>query len=558
MSGSGAIRHGATTSGAQPYSPHTPQRPISSTFSSPGVGFRSEDDHVVLQIGSRFLLGGFAGDTKPRCIIPFGQDDSRRVGDYRKWLPGHESRSGPRIPATSWGSNHELWRMDTRALDLDLVEDRLEWAIREAYTRFLLLDTKSRKVLLVLPSVLPHPLINSVLGTLFGNFQVPNIVMLPIPLLSVLAAGQRSGMVVDIGWHETVVTSVYELRETRQSRTTRAMRLLSLKTAQLLNEIFKGSKEASPAPGSGETTITDEKICLDFGYVEDITSRLSWCNCDRKSGMHESRSRNGVQAGDDGRSSGRAEPTNLNITKPESPKIFKVPIKTFSIPTESSLILHSDMQQDQDDEELSLPFILYESLRALPADVRGICMSNLVFVGGGSNIPGLKSRIMFELSELIDLRGWDPVWGQKGRKQNSTLNERKSDGFPITRPLLDQDRGRIQRGGDQPQVLHKEASDSAKITVQASGIGTNDIARSREIRSAKTLGPWAGASVAAAMRLRSAVEVERETFLQAGMAGARNVRDIDISAARSRQSLGPGLVRAGVLEGAPWTLGSWA
>lgn len=37
-----------------------------------------------------------------------------------------------------WGEEHELWRIDTRGLDLGLVGDKVERAMREAITKFVL------------------------------------------------------------------------------------------------------------------------------------------------------------------------------------------------------------------------------------------------------------------------------------------------------------------------------------------------------------------------------------------------------------------------------------
>ena len=56
--------------------------------------------------------------------------------------------------------------------------------------------------------------------------------------------------------------------------------------------------------------------------------------------------------------------------------------------------------------------MVYRSLLHLPVDVRSICMSRIVFVGGGTLIPGLRKRVLDEVANLIDEQKWDPVRGK--------------------------------------------------------------------------------------------------------------------------------------------------
>src|SRR5438105_535982 len=65
-----------------PSSPHTPIRPISSTFGSPS-SLRAEEDVLVAELGARRLRVGFAGDALPKAVIDFGPDHQRRGGDFR-------------------------------------------------------------------------------------------------------------------------------------------------------------------------------------------------------------------------------------------------------------------------------------------------------------------------------------------------------------------------------------------------------------------------------------------------------------------------------------------
>ncbi|KAL8662325.1 MAG: hypothetical protein Q9168_008273, partial [Polycauliona sp. 1 TL-2023] len=231
-----APRPGIAHLQGDPASPHTPQRTFSSAFSSPSLSYRAEEEVLVFELGARHLSAGIAGESHPRCRLGFSPDNGRRVGDYRPYYPEYQDRPRKRKRDYRWGEDHELWRMDLRGLDLGLVEDKIERAVREAYTKYLLLDSKNKKLVLVLPSLLPHRLLSSILTTIFENFQTPSITLFSSPTVITAAAGCRAGLVVDIGWDETVVTAVYDFREIQVCRTARAMKLVTKHMAEVLKE----------------------------------------------------------------------------------------------------------------------------------------------------------------------------------------------------------------------------------------------------------------------------------------------------------------------------------
>ena len=75
------------------------------------------------------------------------------------------------------------------------------------------------------------------------------------------------------------------------------------------------------------------------------------------------------------------------------------------------------------------------------------------------------------------------------------------------------------------------------------------------LRQIETLGPWAGASLVASLKVRGVVEIEREKFLQHGIAGASRESDINVTSDR-RPGFGSGVSRSGG-ERSSWTLGEW-
>ena len=72
------------------------------------------------------------------------------------------------------------------------------------------------------------------------------------------------------------------------------------------------------------------------------------------------------------------------------------------------------------------------------------------------------------------------------------------------------------------------------------------------LREIESLGAWAGASLVTSLKVRGLVEIDREKFLQHGLAGAG--RDLDSHGhAPDRRS---GLRSGG--DRSSWTLGGWA
>src|SRR3569833_3590136 len=66
--------------------------------------------------------------------------------------------------------------------------------------RYLLIDSRPRRVVLVLPSSLPVPLLSTTLDTIFNRFQSPTISLVSAPVMAAAAAGVRAALVVDLGW----------------------------------------------------------------------------------------------------------------------------------------------------------------------------------------------------------------------------------------------------------------------------------------------------------------------------------------------------------------------
>ena len=570
---SSSIRPGLSHLQPDPSSPHTPQRTFSSTFSSPSLSYRSEEDTHVFEIGARHLLAGVAGEAAPRCTVGFGPESSRRVGDYRRWLPGYVRPQNKRREE-DWGREHDLWDMDLRRLDLGLVEDKIERAVREVYEKYFLVDQKSRRLLLVLPSVMPHLLLSSVLNAIFLHFQYPSITLFATPITNTVAAGCRSSFVVDIGPAESIVTAIYDYREVYQCRTTRGTKRVILNMVTMLRQYAPATSQLDRRVDNDD----EATVQADFETAEDITARMAWCPIQEelwkspvegKPIQENLSSLNIREDSPDSFDTCNSKQQDQLHTVPSpfaNGQTLKVPFSQFAEPVVTGIFAVDRHVHEIDDHEQPLHLLIFKALLSLPPDVRGVCMSRIIITGGGANIPGLKARLLEEVSALVADRGWDPVQGKAHERRRTRLKEinnlqRKSHQLLTTGEAQHQHASSTATGAPTPTSrasaasLQEQVHDPIAEKLQKDQLKGTKATVSGRIRGVETLGAWAGGSLVASLKIRGAVEIDRDSFLQHGLAGAR--KDTEASTAQTRQSFGPNVPRTGS-EKPGWTLGGWA
>lgn len=531
---------------ADPSSPQTPQRTFSSAFSSPSLSYRAEEELVIFEIGARHLSAGIAGDSNPRCRLGFGPENARRVGDYRQYYPEYEDRPRKRKRNYRWGEDYELWRMDLRGVDLGLVEDKVERAVRAAYAKYLLLDSRNKRMVLILPSLMPHRLLSSLLSAIFANFQVPSVTLFSSPVASVVAAGCRSGLVIDIGWGETVIASIYEHREVQTRRTTRAMRLVTQRMADLLKEHAEPqtvsnlgqAPKTTPEQQDPNESVPDSRY---FEFAEEVTLRTAWCPISKEGDPAKTIQAEAVAETE---SSSAKNETIMSIPSPLPPrKTLSMPFATLAAPVENALFAIDSTRHDLDDHDQPIPQLIYHALLSLPSDVRSVCMARIIVTGGGSHIPGLKTRLLNDLKSIVESRGWDGVYG----KIADVRRERLKDIISNRRESPDAAAKYVARYAEPlmtdelTEKIEKEKMKRMKAAVAG------------EIRGVETLGAWAGGSLVAGLKVKGVVEIERDTFLSNGLGGVR--RESEMTSATQRMSLG---ARGSLDSKTGWTLGAWA
>ncbi len=380
------------------------------------------------------------------------------------------------------------------------------------------------------------------------------------PVLTTVAAGLRCALVVDIGWAETVITAVYEYREVSCVRSIRATKMLGEATFKML-DAAQGKKKSRKHKSED-----DLRAHPSFEECEEISARMGYCK-----GMERNEAKPYVQGltpvkeEDEFRASMRSlnisgDSTEDEIAVPiplksvDPPRTLLLPFSKLAEPCENTLFAAGKSEQDLDNEELPLHLLVYRSLLLLPVDVRTICMSRIVFVGGGSKIPGLKSRVLDEVAALIDQRGWNPVRGKvlEQFRNNYKFPRRQSRPSGPT-AVLRQEENSVTPS--IPAALQEQEPDPIEEQLKREARKGQPPVESGQLRAIDSLGAWSGASLLSQLKVHAVSIIDREQWLQHGVAGASKPNEIDLT--KNRQSMGPGAFKPGGGDSSSWTLGLW-
>lgn len=379
------------------------------------------------------------------------------------------------------------------------------------------------------------------------------------PVLTTVAAGLRSALVVDIGWAETVVTAVYEYREVQCTRSVRATKMLGEASFKLLADAVDPTRSQNEY--EGKKVDGNPKNLPRFEECEEIAVRMAWCKPGKYIETKKlSQGLTPVKEEDELRSSMRtlnisgdvdADPmVSIPLSSIQPPRSLRLPFSKLAEPCESALFAAGVSTEDLDDEELPLHLLVYRNLLRLPVDIRSICMSRIVFVGGGSYIPGLRKRILDEVASLIDQHEWDPVKGKAvDQYRTNPKLQRTKPRQPGPTEILEE-QGVMETPTPSAALLEQE-HDPIEEQMKKEAAKGKPLVESGHLRAVDSLGAWSGGSLLSQLKVPAVSMIEREQWLLHGAAGASKVGDINIVA--HRQSMGPGAFKAGDR----WTLGLW-
>jgi len=451
-------KSGYSASSRDPPSPHTPtlSRALSSQYESPSL-YRVEDDPLILECGARILRLGIAGESTSRVAYRVRPEDRQKYTLF----------SGQN-PVVNHNLDWELWNYDIPNLDLEIVANTFQRVLRRILDQHVMLDIKMRSMLIIFPPGLPNPLIELALTGVFGALNSPKSVsLMSSAACCTIAAGLRSALVIDIGWHEVTITAVYEYRQVYQKKSNRAGRRLHYTTSRFF---------------SGKVAKNDQ---ISFKQIEGIIVRDVYC----KVLQH---------ASDQIEQTYSTSTKSINIgTKGH----LQIPFNDLSIPVEDNFFNFSSNSRVDDNHDVPLPTLIWKILCTLPIDVRSVCVSRLVITGGCSNIPGLSTRIMQEVQQFIDRNGWDLVYygscfSPKALNKQETNIANTSN---ITRSSSER---------KQPEIAFQK--ENSNLSKHAHSVSTT-------VKVVKTMGAWAGASLLASLKSGSTLEITKENFIKHGI-----------------------------------------
>ncbi|KAJ3476494.1 hypothetical protein NLG97_g9112 [Lecanicillium saksenae] len=371
--------------------------------------------------------------------------------------------------------------------------------------------------------------------------------------MTTVAAGVRSALVVDMGWSETVVTSVYEYREVKCTRSIRGGRSLLNKTYKLLHTVITGKDDDEESRESGHV--------ISFPECEDIMCRLMWCRgAAYKSAQRQSTQLDTVVEQDETEpdTSHPRGDAKIPLQSTATPRNIDVSFEKLADVCDDVMFDPSANTSAFDDNELPLHWLVYQHLLQLPLDVRAVCMSRIMFTGGCANILGIKERLIDEVSSIVDKRGWTPVTGKGVDRMRNSAQLRRSSAISrsVESPAPSESSDDTERSRSRPSSIATQTEEDA---IEAK------LARNRQVfpqlkgqlRAVHSLGPWAGASLLCQLKIPAMATVDKELWLQHGANGASRPGDVDVKI-QQRQSMGAaGLIRASGGHHINWTLGTW-
>ncbi len=333
---------------------------------------------------------------------------------------------------------------------------------------------------------------------------------------------------------------------------------------QLIREIRKTRSAVQDKKAIDGTKEKFDQLSVD--EVEDVLVRFAWC----RGFAAAKKSRPDANTEDGGNSApefpengyreegGEDDPVQTFYLKSTIPPMkLQLSFSSFSQPVETALFSENGAGGGfPDDEELPAGLLAYNTLMSVPIDARSVCMSRIIVVGGPSGMPGLKKRIVDEVSSLCRERDAassprshpNPVFAQETPAMNSPA-QKTTDQDDTSETWED---ARDSPSSTLPAAFAEQEVDNITEQFRRAAAKESKPFMQGSPRGIESLGAWSGASLIAAMKIKGVVEVEKDKFLQHGLAGAS--KDARYGVLPSRTAT----VKAGAGDRSSWTLGVWA
>ncbi|VUZ44935.1 unnamed protein product [Hymenolepis diminuta] len=327
-----------------------------------------EKTPIVFDLGTAHLKIGFAGEANPRFILPspFSTMDFANV---------------------------------------NLFESLKELFHRLCY-KYLIVNPKERRVVIVESVMMPTSLRQSVADVLFRHFEVPSILFAPSHLVALFTLGVSTGLVLDCGFTEALILPVYEgytLLNAWHSAPLGSKRIQKELKKQLREHAFVNADEA----GTERLKLTgvpnfDPDRDITPSALEDIIVRACFVSPMERAAAWQ----RWAEAPDTTEPPKYASETftcPLGGGAGRGPLLVYMPSRLRESVVEMLFTSHNDL------DGISITSMFLNCLLMCPIDCRMTLVQNIVCIGGTTMLPGFIQRLNEELKQSLDLPEYSPL-----------------------------------------------------------------------------------------------------------------------------------------------------
>ncbi|KAF8786801.1 actin-related protein 10-like [Argiope bruennichi] len=333
----------------------------------------AEKHSVILDIGTAYTKVGFARELGPRFIIP------------------------TEVNHPQTGKVVRIWNYQTKD-DLYIV---LKEFIHRLYFKYLAVNPKDRRVVIVESVLCPTVFRNTLAEVLFMHFEIPSLVYVPSHLMALFTLGISSALVMDVGYSETIVLPIYcgvPILNTYESLPVGGQLIHRRIEAELMEKAYV--KTSAPFERPLAEVLSEP---LKESVLEDIKVRTCFITR-RARGLilqaHESRKR----------IKGTVSP-DPELEVPTPPPDVEYPLDGEKILTIPGTLREwaAELLFEQDADNKSIATLILDSLLRCPIDTRKELANNVIIMGGTAMLPGFKHSLLTEIKMLLD----DPRYSSK-------------------------------------------------------------------------------------------------------------------------------------------------
>ncbi|KAM0788897.1 hypothetical protein ACM66B_002980 [Microbotryomycetes sp. NB124-2] len=363
------------------------------------------EDRIVLDLGSSVWKVGFSGEPSPRACLS--------VPALLGTLPGHSDE-------------RELWKLDKNEpgpLVWKVRENRTRRCLRHVWQDILMIDSKTRKVVIVESALQSIKVKEMITRILFDGMHVPSISHAPACVLSLMACGTVTGLVLDCGNLETTIVPVFASRPMYSAMlsTPRASQRLSRRLRSLLLLFGSYAKPPSSLNSNARPTISRVPAeVLSEDLLEDMLARLCYVGHAVRGAVEldSAPEPEGVQVDEED-----SLDEDVSLLRNHEKRFAALSMATtvsFPIPNYGRTAATGGVGrgwvqvpgwireraaevlfESGDEDEASLVELVLECLNNLPIDLRKTMASNIVVTGGTAMLPGFIPRLSNALQTAL-------------------------------------------------------------------------------------------------------------------------------------------------------------